>query len=639
MRSILLLLYILIVTNIYAVDSLEVRKLFKIDGITVIAESPRQTIGAIDTKYYDTDDIQRDITIADAISDMSGLFLSVGGKGESNIRMRGFEKHHIKFFIDGRPITDGYFGNLDLHLLPLANISRINVIKGPVSSLFGFNTMGGAINIITEPQTAKNSLKLNSSFTYPNTYNNRLAWSHRFNKLHTLLSVTHYITDGYYLPRKLKLYDDNSEIEPGSKRTNSARERYDISLRLRTELFRMHSLQLNSGYSYMPEKGNPPSIYPHADDRYSKIVDWERYHNSLLGEFYLSDRLKLVSNLFHDFYEDTYIAYSDESYQNEAWRSLIENRTLGTHLNSEYIGGEKWRSDIGLRAEYKTYNRKGGPGYETNWIGNSQTLISFYQQCETDLYSELLSLTFGNSLISYTHSDLNSAHYYYEPQIGLFSNPAGMIISAAFSRSHQFPTMHQLFSHSSGNADLKPEQAQKYEIMLKHPIASPNVSGMIGTVLYYNHISDMIRRNALMYENVAQMTTQGVEFFLRFNLINDFTHDYEWTLLKADKQKSSLPLLDQPENKIKLSHQVKLTENIKLMHTSLWIGKRISLDRDDISHSLPSYWLHDIRFAFDIADTKLSVNIHNLLDSYYEPEFGYPGSGREVSASIQFPIH
>ena len=97
-------------------------------------------------------------TIADLLRTDPALNLTAGPKAETEIKIRGFPAQDVLVLVDGRPINPGYYGKVDLAMLPVDNIAKLNVIKGPSSVAYGVNNMGGVVDIITkngfeEPQT------------------------------------------------------------------------------------------------------------------------------------------------------------------------------------------------------------------------------------------------------------------------------------------------------------------------------------------------------------------------------------------------------------------------------------------------------------------------------------------------------
>ncbi|CAH0151343.1 Colicin I receptor [Chryseobacterium sp. Bi04] len=99
----------------------------------------------------------RDIT--DALQDIPGVFIT-GGGSTSDFSIRGAESGQTLVLIDGkrintretRPNSDGP-GIEQGWMPPLETIERIEVVKGPMSSLYGSDAMGGVINIITKKLT------------------------------------------------------------------------------------------------------------------------------------------------------------------------------------------------------------------------------------------------------------------------------------------------------------------------------------------------------------------------------------------------------------------------------------------------------------------------------------------------------
>src|SRR5690554_6048120 len=96
--------------------------------------------------------------LADALRDIEGIDVGSGQdkNGNINITMRGLPAEYTLVLIDGRRQNDtgnigpNNFGNSQfMYMPPLAAIDRIEVVRGPMSTLYGSDAMGGVINIIT----------------------------------------------------------------------------------------------------------------------------------------------------------------------------------------------------------------------------------------------------------------------------------------------------------------------------------------------------------------------------------------------------------------------------------------------------------------------------------------------------------
>ena len=103
--------------------------------------------------------------LQDILSEHAGLTVvpQVNGFG-NGLQIQGLNPDYTMILIDGEPLIGRFTGSLELNRVSLANIKKIEIVKGPSSSLYGSEALGGVVNIITKsPEYDKLQLGLRYS--------------------------------------------------------------------------------------------------------------------------------------------------------------------------------------------------------------------------------------------------------------------------------------------------------------------------------------------------------------------------------------------------------------------------------------------------------------------------------------------
>ncbi|SFR31319.1 outer membrane receptor for ferrienterochelin and colicins [Robiginitalea myxolifaciens] len=120
-----------------------------------------------------------------------------GGEG---VQIQGIASDYILVLIDGVPVVGRSSGNLDLSRFAIGNIAQIEVVKGPSSSLFGSEALGGVINIITEkPASEDITGQVSHRAATFNNQNTNVSLNQRKGQLGYALFADRLSTDGYDL--------------------------------------------------------------------------------------------------------------------------------------------------------------------------------------------------------------------------------------------------------------------------------------------------------------------------------------------------------------------------------------------------------------------------------------------------------
>lgn len=274
--------------------------------------------------------------VMEVLENVNGLYQQIDCAvcGTNNIRINGMDGPYTAVLIDGMPIMSSLGTVYGLNGISPSLIQQVEVIKGPMSTLYGSEAMGGVINIITKtPQTAP-GVAINTFSTSDAEYAFDVGLVPTRGRLATLLSGTLFYNN--------RFLDDNDD--------NFA----DLTLNTRASLFGKASLTTREGlrradlsarYYYEDRLGGTEEFITNfarhlrgSDVFYGETILTHRVE--LVGTYYLMPRngVKLdVAFNHHD--QDSY--YGVDSYQarqTTGFAQLLWPITLGTQ-QSLLIGG------------------------------------------------------------------------------------------------------------------------------------------------------------------------------------------------------------------------------------------------------------------------------------------------------------
>jgi outer membrane receptor for ferrienterochelin and colicins len=188
------------------------------------------------------------LRLKDILQEQPGLFLTSGfGVG---VQMQGLNPDYTLILIDGEPLTGRTSGVLDLNRVTTGNIKKIEIVKGPSSSLYGSEALAGVINIITDKSYDK---KLNISARY-GTYNSldaNINAAGRIGKAGINVFFNQYNTDGYsirpYSVERSKLPVSRSTPQLQFNYPFSNKTSFNLSLRYNYEHIKNELAVSNNG--------------------------------------------------------------------------------------------------------------------------------------------------------------------------------------------------------------------------------------------------------------------------------------------------------------------------------------------------------------------------------------------------------
>jgi outer membrane receptor for ferrienterochelin and colicins len=127
----------------------------RLDAVVVTAARREQRLKdvVVPTEVIGRAEIDRTgaTDVAALLQQFTGLQVDGGVGGGQGVQLQGMDSRRVLILVDGQPVIGRVNGDFDLSRLPLAGVERIEIVKGPQSTLYGSEAVGGVINIITRP--------------------------------------------------------------------------------------------------------------------------------------------------------------------------------------------------------------------------------------------------------------------------------------------------------------------------------------------------------------------------------------------------------------------------------------------------------------------------------------------------------
>lgn len=167
------------------------------------------------------------------LNEQTGLVTTTDQSGFQGLQMQGISSQYIMILIDGVPVVGRNSGNLDLSRLAVGNIEQVEIVKGPSSSLYGSEALGGVINIITKkPSSEKIGGDVNYTFGTFNTHESNVNLFQKKKDFGYTLFLNSLISDGYDLDKNL----EGNTVDAHQNFTVGSNLSYDFSDNLKAGL-------------------------------------------------------------------------------------------------------------------------------------------------------------------------------------------------------------------------------------------------------------------------------------------------------------------------------------------------------------------------------------------------------------------
>ena len=595
--------------------------------------------------------------LSQVMADIPGIWHIEGGsRNESSLFIRGFDSRQFSVFVDGVPVYISYDGTMDMARLLSRDYYKIAVSRGFTSLLYGFNTMGGAINLITPIPQDDFEMDVSAGTHFGNDGYEGYHTSYRMGgRSGKFIFQTNYSRRDLNFWALSEKFDFVSLQEKG-RRDNSDQE--DISLGLRLGYVSDNNNQIIISYSKQTgEKGIPVYDGSIQNPRYWRMPDWDKESLSLLSDLKTGKNSGLKLRIYYDGFFNLLESYDNSNFQsqlaNYAFSSRYDDHSLG--MSSEFSWQFK-KHNAGIAFGYKTDNHSEQSDVDLVYVNIEDH--NFWMAVE-DVYnlSEKINLVSGisiNQRSNYLAEELNNENEVADlpnARVGVFNYRMGMFykfrndqkIWAGISQNSRFATMKERYSYRLGrslpNPELKPEKAS--HLILGYDLRKDGSA--MNIEFFYIAGKDRIsyvtpEPDIIQYQNIERTASFGTD--IQFNkTINRYLKvklAYSFLRLK-NLDDEDFYFVDIPEHKFNFVSSVQLSKSLMVKMDHQYISKRQSYS--DGSYTSKPFGLLGFHLREEFKNQLyLSAGINNFLDKNYFYSDGYPARGRNYYLSMGFSL-
>ncbi len=559
-----------------------------------------------------------DSALPDLLRRVPGLQVSQPGAGGiTQVFLRGSEPNFVVVLLDGIRMNDPNNtrgGSFDLASLNLADIERIEIVRGSQSSIYGSDALAGVIQIISHAPTDRLAA---------------VAPAEAGGESYSQLGARVAGPVGFGQASLSAAHRDDGEATAGSRYetdTLSARwrspagEHWDGGLHL--------NFSDSEATSFPEQSGGPErAVLRTLDERSSRDLTFG-------GDLRLAfnDELALIGRLTRfdrrDEYDSPGIAPGDFVPPNGA-RNELERDQVAIRL--AYTGAAAWQGSIGFDFEQESGESRGyielAPEVRVpaDFALDRDTWGAFVEGRWRA--SEIFALQ-----ASARHDAPDTADNQTTGQLGgvLSFNEGATEWRANLGRGFKLPSFFALGNPLIGDRNLKPEKSRNADAGVHQQLGD---AASIDVVLFHNEYEDLIDFDPETFRSVNRdrVTTRGVEFGADWRLQPALATRLHATWTDIDVKGSARELLQRPEWRAGAGIRWQPRDTWLVDLDWLYVGDvldAVVTDSGSVQERLDDYHRVDISARWQ-ATQRLGVSlaIDNLLDADYQEAIGFPAAG------------
>ncbi|MEZ4528594.1 MAG: TonB-dependent receptor [Desulfobacterales bacterium] len=582
-----------------------------------------------------------------------------GFRNELMLSVRGSDIKHVPIYWDGIPIYVPYDGYPDLGRFTTFDLSEIVVSKGFTSVLYGPNTMGGAINMVSKRPVKAFEMNAGAGYASGDTY--QVYGNFGTNQEKWYLQGGASYTDSDYF----RVSDDFTQTgtEDGGRRENS----YRTDSKFNFKVGYTTNDKDEYAFSYIRqdgEKGTPPyaGTDKSATVRYWQWPYWDKesfYFNSNTA---LGAASYMKSRLYYDRFENSLCAYDDSTYstmtKKSSFKSRYDDHTAGgsVELGTNLVPKNTLKAAVHYKRDIHKEHNEGWPvqRFEDEiWsIGLEDTVDitenfyaiigAGYDYVNTAEAQDMDSKT--KTVFDFETGDTSA----FNPQIGLFYKVTedGLVHISAAAKS-RIPSFKDKYSYKMGtalpNPELDPEKSVNYEIGYQQLLFKKL---LVETTLFYSDTSDFILSKKIpdpndpsktlnQNQNIGDVDQYGMEIGMSGQILSSLKGGLNYTCFQSHNKSSNDEMLNTPEHKIFAYLQYFPIKHLSIMGNIEYDSKRYS--SSDAVRVADEFFVVNSKLSYEVYNGFfIEAGVNNIFDEDYALDEGFPEAGRSWLANVRY---
>jgi iron complex outermembrane receptor protein len=568
-------------------------------------------------------------TLADVLRSVPGLYVSYD-RSNARLGVRGVISRdynsRILLLVDGHRINNSLSDGAPIgteFILDVDLIERVEIIRGPGSSLYGNNAFFGVINVITRKgaDMSGTGFEVSGEGGSYDSYKGRVTYGKKFkNGLDVLVSGSVYDSAGQEQLYYSKL-DQRSSTDYRARNSGIAQNSDSDDYRSFFGDVSFHDVSVEGAIIEREKTDATASHYADFNDQRLRTTDDRSYVNVTYAHSF-SDVVDVKAQLYYDRqdFNQTYSyvnqggGYYKEVEIGEWWGTEVQ---LTKHLWDRLtltLGGE-YRDDFKQQLDLE--NAETGDKIGDSTRTNRQNYGIYF---EGD-FAVMTNLHLNAGFRYDQYGDFDPA---FNPRVALIYNPfAQSTIKAIYGSAFRAPNIYELRRNpNSTDKTPEPETVRTYELLYEQGIGDHLRSSIGG---FYNQIDDLITFEDQHYVNVKGAESKGLELALEASWASGIRGRASYTLQRTRDTTTHEVLIDSPEHLGKFNLSVPIWKNKVFGSVEVQYASKRTAVYQDSSGNLVSgvdaagYGLVNLTlFSQNLAPgLEVSATVYNLLDRHY----------------------